>query len=159
MTELQIEKNIINELVENDQRIALDFVQYLRECDLDFIKDNGYWKDKIYYLIKYHTECVCFISISDPDEKENRWTVWSADINSNWLTESQIEESIKQVAFCHVNSCDNCGSCDGGKPKVIFGKEFLNVCGCTFRIDNPKEEDLQFMKKMVEIRKNGIINL
>ena len=35
---------------------------------------------------------------------------------------------------------------------MIFGKEFDDVCGCTFRIDNPKQEDLSFLKKMVEIR-------
>ena len=41
--------------------------------------------------------------------------------------------------------------------RQIFGREFDYVCGCTFRIDNPKNEDLLFMKKMVEIRMKEIV--
>ncbi|MBO4999033.1 MAG: hypothetical protein J6D02_13630 [Lachnospira sp.] len=156
MSERTIEDYIINELSPEDQGVALDFVKYLRNSEMEFVKDNGYWKDKIYYLIKYHAECVCFIAIKNPDEKENRWTVWSADIDSDWLGENQLEEELKEIAWSHVDTCKNCGSCGGGKPKMIFGKEFSEVCGCTFRIDNPGAEDLRFMKKMVEIRKSEI---
>ena len=28
-------------------------------------------------------------------------------------------------------------------------KEFNDVCGCTFRIDNPKSDDLYFLKKIL----------
>lgn len=158
MEELKIEEYIISELSPEDQNVALDFVEYLRNSEMEFVKDNGYWKDKIYYLIKYHAECVCFIAIKNPDEKENRWTVWSDDIHSNWLGENQLEEELKQIAWSHVDTCKNCGSCGGGKPKMIFGKEFSEVCGCTFRIDNPGTGDFRFMKKMVEIRKNEILS-
>jgi len=48
-------------------------------------------------------------------------------------------------------------NCGGGRRKVIFGKEFNDVCGCTFRIDNPKNDDLPFLKKMVEIRMKEIV--
>ena len=155
----EIEDYIIKELVLNDRSIAMDFVKYLRTKDLYFVKDNGYWRDKIYYLIKYNGECVCFIAIKDPEEKDNRWTVWSADMDSKCLLENQVEEELKKVAFSHVDTCGNCGSCGGGKHKIIFGREFSKVCGCTFRIDNPNEKDLLFMKKMVEIRIDEIKGL
>ena len=99
MSERTIEDYIINELSPEDQGVALDFVKYLRNSEMEFVKDNGYWKDKIYYLIKYHAECVCFIAIKNPDEKENRWTVWSADIDSDWLGENQLEEELKEIAW------------------------------------------------------------
>lgn len=158
MSERTLEDYVISELSMEDQRIALNFISYLRNSGMEFVKDKGYWKDKIYYLIKYQEKCVCFIAIKDPDEKENRWTVWSDDIHSDWLGEKQLEEDMKAIAWSHVDTCENCGSCGGGKPKVIFGKEFSRVCGCTFRIDNPSAGDLLFMKKMVEIRKNEIIS-
>lgn len=157
MEDLKIEDYIINELSSEDQGIALDFVKYLRNSEMEFVKDNGYWKDKIYYLIKYRAECVCFITIKNSDEEENHWTVWSDDIHSDWLGENQLEEELKKIAWSHVDTCKNCGSCGGGKPKMIFGKEFSEVCGCTFRIDNPGAGDLQFMKRMVEIRKKEVL--
>jgi hypothetical protein len=125
---------------------------------MEFVKDNGYWKDKIYYIIKFNTKCVCFIAIKDPDEKDNHWTIWSDDMGSNWLEEIPIEKEIKETAWKHIDFCGNCGSCGGGRRKVIFGKEFDNVCGCTFRIDNPDSNALPFMKKMVQIRKNEILS-
>lgn len=158
MLESQIEDYVMTELSSEEQKIALDFVTYLRNFNLEFEKDNGYWRDKIYYIIKYQGKCVCFISIKDPDEPENRWTVWSDDMGSEWLAEYPIEQEMKEVAWRHVDTCGNCGSCGGGRPKKIFGKEFPSVCGCTFRVDNPDENDLEFLKKMVEIRLEEISN-
>ena len=41
---------------------------------------------------------------------------------------------------------------------MIFGKKFDEVCGCTFRVDNPTEEDVEFLKFMVDIRIKEILN-
>lgn len=79
-------------------------------------------------------------------------------MDSDWLGDYPIENNLKEIAWKHVDSCGNCGSCGGGRKKIIFGKEFASVCGCTFRIDNPNKEDLLFIKKMVEIRKKEILN-
>ena len=63
-----------------------------------------------------------------------------------------MDDETKELAWKYVDHCGHCGSCGGGRHKVIFGKEFNDVCGCTFRIDNPKQEDLKLLKTMVEIR-------
>ena len=55
----------------DEQKIALDFVDYLEKEKFIFVKDNGYCKDKIYYLIKYKNEGMCCILIKDPDAAEN----------------------------------------------------------------------------------------
>lgn len=156
MNEIKIEDYICEKLSLDEQKVALDFVDYSEKEKFIFVKDNGYWKDKIYYLIKYKNEGICFILIKDPEEPENHWTVWSDDMDSKWLKEISEDEEIKELAWKHVNLCGNCGSCSGGTRKVIFGKEFEKVCGCTFRIDNPNSEDLKFMKIMVQIRKKEI---
>ena len=158
MDERKIQDYICEELSLDDQKIALDFIECLKKNEIEFIKDNGYWKDKIYYLIKFKSKCVCYIAIKDPDEKDNLWSIWSDDMGSNWLEEIPLEKGIKETAWKHIDFCGNCGSCGGGKRKVIFGKEFDNVCGCTFRIDNPDSDALLFMKKMVQIRKKEILN-
>lgn len=68
-----------------------------------------------------------------------------------------MEEEIKNIGWKYVDLCGNCGSCGGGKNKIVFGKSFERVCGCTFRVDNPKAGDLPFLKKMVDLRKNDIV--
>jgi hypothetical protein len=68
-----------------------------------------------------------------------------------------LDENIKEIAWLNVDFCGNCGYCTGGRCKMIFGKEFTNVCGTTFRFTDPDVETLGCMKKLVEIRKNGIL--
>lgn len=153
MAELNIKDHINRELSSADREIALKFVRFLEDRNLTFYKDNcDCWKDKIYYWVKAGDKCVCFIAVNDPDEANNRWTVWSDDMDSERLEKSPYAEEIKETAWKHVDRCGNCGSCGGGRHKVIFGKKFNNVCGCTFRIDNPDSDDLLFLKKIAEIR-------
>ena len=153
-------KSIFDYIAENlsgdMQQTAIDFVNYLQNSSVEFIKDNGFWKDKIYYLCKFNGEYVCFIAIKDPDEPENDWTVWSED--SNAYKDETDDECVKNSAWQYVDRCGNCGSCGGGKTKNIFGKKFDDVCGCTFRVDNAKAVDLTFLKKMVELRIAEISN-
>lgn len=154
MTEPNIEDYILNELSADDRDIALDFINYLKDSRLTFYKDNcECWKDKIYYWVKCGDKCVCFIAINDPDEKDNRWTVWSDDME---LPEKYpVSDSIKESAWRHIDHCGNCGSCGGGRSKEVFGRVFDNVCGCTFRVDNPDIDDLAFLKVMVDIGINA----
>lgn len=152
----QIENYVEENLTAGAQQTALEFIHYLRTNEFEFFKDNGYWKDKIYFLIKYRNECACFIAIKNPDEPKNLWTIWSD--NSRAYEDSSVEEDIKDIAWRHVDHCSNCGSCGGGKRKIVFGKSFERVCECTFRVDNPTAIDLSFLKKMIELRKNEILN-
>lgn len=151
MNELNIKDYIRRELPTDDRDIALDFVAYLEDNHLTFYKDNcDCWKDKIYYWVKYGEKCVCFIAINDPDKQENRWTVWSDDME---LPEDYpVNNDVKERAWMHIDYCGNCGSCGGGRRKMVFGRVFDKVCGCTFRVDNPALDDLPFLKIMAEIR-------
>ncbi len=153
MSELNIKDYINRELSLSDREIALKFVRFLEDKNLTFYKDNcDCWKDKIYYWVRLEDKCVCFIAVNDPDEADNRWTVWSDDMGSERLEKSPYAAEINETALKHVDHCGNCGSCGGGRHKVIFGKEFNDVCCCTFRIDNPDSDDLLFLEKMTEIR-------
>lgn len=65
---------------------------------MEFVRDRGYWRDKIYFLIQYNHECVCFMAINDPDEKDKRFTVWSDEMHEEYLTEEAVENSLKETA-------------------------------------------------------------
>ena len=152
MAELNIKDYIRKELPSEAKNIALEFIDFLEKNGIIFYKDNGdCWKNRIYYWCKYNDDCVCFISIKDPDESENLWTVWSDDMKSEWFENCDVDDSIKKLAWKHIDHCGHCGACGGGRHKVVFGHEFDSVCGCTFRVDNPSLEDLSFLKKIVEI--------
>lgn len=151
-----IEDYINDNLTDEAKSIALDFVSFLRENDIEFYKDNGApWKDKIYYHLKFNGEFVGFVAVKDPDEPENLWTVWSD--NCKAFESGNIDDKVKETAYKHIDFCGKCGSC-GGRKKIIFGKEFNKVCGCTFRTDNPNKEDLPFLKKTIELHKEYIVS-
>lgn len=152
----QIETYINENLCGNMKQTALDFVKHLRKNGLTFYRDNcDCWKDKIYYWVKLGDECVCFIAIADPDEPDNLWTVWSDDCKA--YEDAPVSDEIKNVGWQYVDHCGNCGSCGGGKEKNIFGKSFPRVCGCTFRIDNATQEELPFLKTMVDLRMKELL--
>ena len=152
----QIENYVEENLTGKLKQVALDFIAFLRKSNVEFYKDTcDCWNDKLYYWVKLGEEVLCFIAIKDPDEPEIFWTVWSDDCNA--YEADILEDDIRCIGWEHIDFCGHCGSCGGGKQKTIFGKEFDGVCGCTFRVDNPTVEDLPFLKRMVEIRRNDIL--
>jgi hypothetical protein len=151
----------INNVLKGDaQKNALDFVAYLMASEMLFERGKGYWEDKIYWMIKYKDEYVCFILINGSEDKTETegWTIWSDDSDSNWFSNFPLDEQLKEIAWKNVDVCTNCGGCGnpGGTHKTIFGKEFDNICITTMKFINPDAEALKCVKKMVEIRKNNI---
>ena len=63
-----------------------------------------------------------------------------------------IDDKIKNTAWKHIDFCGHYGSCGGGKRKVVFGKEFSEVCSYTFRIDKEKQTAIN---KVAALLKDG----
>jgi len=160
MPEQKIENFITEFLATDAQKNALEFVAYLRASEMQFERGTGYWESKLYWIIKYKDEIVCFILIGSEEKPgPDPWTIWSDDSGSNCFADFPLDEQMKEVAWKNVDICGNCGGCDkpGGSRKTIFGKEINNVCRTTMRFIDPDAETLECMKKMVEIRKNDIL--
>lgn len=150
--------DIRTHLPPDEQERANAFVRFLLANNLHFRRDTSpCWRDKRYYWVMDGTECVCFIAIADPDEPQNRFTVWSDDMGNDALN-TTVDDRVRILAWQHVDHCGRCGSCGGGRHKVIFGRTFDDVCGCTFRVDNPNADDLLFLKELVRIRITEIQN-
>ena len=154
----RIEQFINETLTGEAQRNALDFTTYLTESELLFERClNGFWEDKLYWIVKYKDKTVCQIFINGYEKGD--WVVWSDDSGSNPFNEFPLGEHTKDIAWKNVGFCGGGGCCrDMGTRKVIFGKEFDNVCFTTLRFDNPNTEAVDCMKKMVEIRKTDILS-
>lgn len=123
---------------------------------MKFIKGNGYWADKHYWIIKYEGEYLYFILFGSDNadtEESGSWTVWSDDSNSEWYEDFRLDEHTKEIAQANVDICVNCGRTN----KTIFGKTFGNVCRTTFRFDSPDVEMVECAKRLVKIRVTDII--
>ena len=156
-------EDFIGEILTEDMRKdALEFVAYLRANGMLFERGKGYWEDKLYWMIKYESEYVCFILINGGKDKTELkgWTVWSDDSGSSWFADFPLENYLKKIAWENVDICVNCGSCEnpGGIQKLIFGKRFDHVCITAMKFVNPDADALECMKKMAELRKNDILH-
>jgi hypothetical protein len=61
---------------------------------------------------------------------------------------------MKEIFWKNIDFCRDCGGCSIKETsKMIFGKEINNICRTTFKFINPGIEELECMKKMVEIKK------
>lgn len=132
--------------------ISLKLIAFCKGNGLEFVKDNAYWKDKNYFYVKNKENCVLYISIKDPDEPENRWTIWTDDIGDDLLNRLVVDDTLKEIAWQRIDHCGSCGSCGGGRHKIFFGNEFNDVCGCTFRFDNPNADDLMLIEKVIKMQ-------
>ena len=164
MPEQIIEKFITEVLTGDAQHNALEFAAYLRASEMLFERGTGYWEGKLYWMIKYKGESVCYILLGAEEKPgPGPWIVWSDDSGSNCFADFPLDEHMKEIAWKNIDICTdpvNCGACNKrgytNKTKTLFGKEFNNVCLTTFRFTDPDVEELEFMKKLVEIRKNDI---
>jgi len=159
MFEQTIENSISEFLTEMQRKNALEFVAYLKKNDMLFEKAGGYWEDKPYWYIKYNEKYVCYILIGSEEKPgPGPWIIWSDDSGSNWFMDLCLDEHMKEIFWKNIDFCGNCGGCSvKGTSKTIFGKEFNNICRTTFKFIDPDIEELECMKKMIEIRKKDIL--
>ncbi len=159
MSSQSIKSHINNSLTGEGANNALDFVAYLEGQGMQFeLSTTDYWRDKQYWYVKYHNEFVGFIllngynPVKDETEPEG-WVFWSDNYTSSVFADFPLNESLKEVAYKHVDI----GTCGGGLTANLFGQVFTPVCnGTTFRFDNPNSEEIIVLKKLIDIRKLDI---
>ena len=134
-----------SELKEN----TMNFIDFLNDNLMHFERIFGYWKNQHYYCVKYKNECVCYILFNGTDDEKEfvPLTIWSDDSGSEWYKDRKLNENMEKIAVRHIDYCVHCGSCSGGKSKIIFGKKYENVCRTTFRFINPSLSDFEVIKE------------
>ncbi len=152
-------KDIINETFPTYlKNKTLDFVSYLHNNSMVFERLFGYWKNQFYYAVKYKNESVFYILLSGTGEEKEfaPLTIWTDDSGSNCYENSDFPAEFKECAYKNIDYCIHCGSCDGGKQKIVFGKGFDNVCRTVMRFTNPTDNEFDLLKVLANIRKNSI---
>jgi ribosomal protein S18 acetylase RimI-like enzyme len=163
MEEQKIQHYITETMSGEAQKNAMDFANFLQAEDMRFERGGRYWEDKLYWCINYMGENVGYVLLYSPIsavDSAEPWVVWTDDSGSNWFADYPLDEQVKVIAWKNIDICGNtgeiCGGCMGRTHKKIFGKEFDNVCGITFRFNNPNGDAVECLKKLVKIRKRDI---
>jgi len=128
------------------QENALDFAAFLdsKGISLESLNDTM-WRAGL------GDECICYMHIDGAANMPGPWTVWPDGSYDSVPNCSTIDERTKDLAWAHVNICGSCGgACSPGMQKVIFGKQFDNVCNSVMAFCNPDAEGLKCLKELIE---------
>ena len=75
-----------------------------------------------------------------------------SDYIAEKLSSEDRKIALDFVGFLESKGCQFIKDNVFWKEKIIFGKRFNNVCGCTFRFDNPDGNDINALKRVTEIQ-------
>ena len=145
-------EDVFNEVLTGDVlKNALGFAEFLNANEITQVEQHG---------MHYKGECVCYI---DTRSERHLWIVWTAGDYSNEYKDFPIDAQTKEIAWAHANKCGNCEGvdCSPGKTKMIFGRDFTNICNgadVDMCFHNPDAEALECLKKLVAMRKYIIDN-
>lgn len=142
----KIKDSIMNVLSGGTMRNALDFAEYLHENEMITGGEHG--------AVMYKDKVLCYIYLDGSEQAPGPWTVWTEGDYSNEHRDVPMDENMKETAWANVNFCGNCGGdCSPGKHKTILGKEFDSVCSADMAFNDPNANELECLKKLLEMRK------
>ena len=138
-----LEKEITNKLSGDMQKNALDFVAFLRGLGMTNHAEHT-------SAFELGGEWVCILIIND-----GGWMLFDNPLTSKY-DDFPADEDLKEFAWAHVNICTSCGGSSGcgsqpGRTKIIFGKQFDNVCTSEVAFFDPDAGTLQKVMQMIEI--------
>ena len=83
-------------------------------------------------------------------DKDNSWTFspWNSVDTIETLTANDIK--AKDIVWSSVKLCNNCCNCGPGHDRIVFDKMFEKVCHGWFRMTNPNEATIDFIKQMLK---------
>ena len=151
---LKIENEINDALKDDAQKNALDFIAYMKESGMTTHAEH-------HNAFEYKNEWVCIVCIIPVDGVPG-WVIFDNPLTSKF-DDFPADADLKELAWAHVNICTTCGGGSGcgsqpGRRKVIFGKEFDNVCTSEVAFWNPDSAALGKITRMIDIWKAGVDN-
>jgi hypothetical protein len=129
---------------------ALDFVAYM--------KANEMTLDIVTTVFSFLGKEVCCLTLDGNSHPAGPWSIYWMEYDIYEQDDFKVDEQLKKFALDHIHFCST-GHCDNspGKPRMIFGNQYENVCYCCLQFCMPDAEALENIKKLVELRKHNII--
>jgi len=149
----KIEDVINAKLTGEAQKNALAFVAHLEANGIPLGKSNNY-----FWNATYKGKGLCVINIAIYDDHSS-FDIFINELPSAWEREDfPVDERTREIIWANVRPCDpTCrGKCSPGSSKIIFGKQFDNLCGSFLGIYDPDAETVDCMKKIIDGLKNDV---
>ena len=153
-----IENSLKTILSEDMMENTLDFLDFLKTNNFLLNSNNEQCLREGQFI--YLDEEVCYFNFD-----EHNLRIFGADCN---IYDYENEDLYADEQFIELirSSVQYCGyfdpnrNCNCGEPKenrrMIFDKEYINLCKCPICFHNPATESFRHIKKLVEIRKHNI---
>jgi hypothetical protein len=156
-TQVQFEEYIKENLIGDTQQNALNFVRHLASIGMT----SGGSANDGQFIYKGVKVCNTYFGNSKYTGYPEPWTIWTEGEYSEEIESIPFNDRMKEIAWANVHNCDeNCPNrntwCSAGQRKIIFGREFDNVCVSVMGFTNPDTEAVECTKKLMEIRKHTI---
>ena len=156
-TDKQFMEYIKENLTGDTQQNALNFVQYLVSIG---ITAGGSVNDGE-FIYKGKKVCNTYFGNSKYSGYPEPWTIWTAGEYSKEVESVPFNDRMKEIAWANIHYCDdNCPNkktwCSAGQRKVIFDREFDNICVSVIGFTDPDAEAVECAKKLMEMKKHAI---
>ena len=146
-------KDVVNEVLVDDAKInALNFLAFMDENDIsnDSNGDGHGWA-----IGGFVGNSIGYLMVNGSDEFPGPWTFW---FNTCDFKDSDIiSDEIKEAAWSNVSPCGRCHDgwkhCGNG-DRIIFDKKFESLCHSPLMFNNPDQNTLENVKKLLLIMKN-----
>ena len=156
---LKIREKFAEVFSEERLKSTLDFVDYLEESGrlCEFNPDDP---------------CICFDYMGEYSglflyEKNEDITMsiwfllcWRNNCDVSEHENFPVDENLKEFAQKNIHKCTECGGCRsygfGPTSRIIFGKEFDNVCNDVFHFYSPEGDELKNVIRLMELQKHII---
>ena len=136
---------------------ALDLVDYLKKNEMSNGTEPG---DTRFY---YKGELMCILIFFKDENHPSGGGLMIFDCPLTEHEDFSIDKSVKEFVWDNIHNCGSCGgSCDHkerGATKVVFGKEYENLCSSEIAFFDPDAEAIVKIKKLMDLWKFKIDNI
>ena len=150
-----IEENLKDALSGDLLANALDLVDYLKKIGMT----NGTEPGDTRFYYKGELTCI-FITFNDENSSSGGLMIFDCPLSGH--DDFPVDESVQEFVRAHVNKCGGCGGDCGheqrGATKIIFGKEYDNLCSSEVMFINPDAGAVAKIKKLMDLWKYKIDN-
>jgi len=157
-------KDFISQNCEGEiKKVALDLADYFIQMKMKPSLASSHR-----YALSHKGKRVGYFRIRSEDGVENNYIdieVYPAETDCyvNYLEnkpESEKAIFMDQFAKSYIKYCNHCAKCSPGKDMTALGEEYKNVCKYgTQKFANPTEEQIQFIKVLIDLRREYIKSL
>lgn len=147
-------EDVAVEILDNDKlQNLLNFIKYLKDNKL-----TPRWASANSWSIRYKNKGLCYVKI---DNQKKFWNIRLErsffDEYDKYITDDDMKKFILGIVTAPL--CEN-RDCWKRINETIFGKTFDEVCRCwPFIVNNPDESAIEYLKELIVISKNIILDL